>query len=245
MLVGLAGVSAVGAGLWMRREQKPPQGGQTHVGTAAGTATFRFLTPSSEVPASRVQGAERPGLAVGDAAVEVHAEGARRPAPLPKATTAAAETAALSDDVLWSQYHPTREELEYRASMIERQAGKELQNLLQVLDLDEERQDRVFAALVRSSDDYHPSLQPQGLAGGGLGSTGASAVGAVGGAAATADGSPSVSGPTARGAEPAADLVLAELTPEEAGVYERYTSEREAFWAGVVEDVERQITVTP
>jgi len=183
---------------------------------------------------------------VGEAAVEVHAEGARRPAPLPKATTAAAETPALSDDGIWSQYHPTREELEYRASMIERQAGKELQNLLQVLDLDEERQDRVFAALVRSSDDYHPSLQPQGLAGAGLGSTGASAaVGAAGGAAATADGSASVSGPAARGTEPAANLVLAELTPEEAGVYARYTSEREAFWAGVVEDVERQITEAP
>jgi len=42
-----------------------------------------------------------------------------------------------------------------------------------------------------------------------------------------------------------ADPVLAELTPEQADVYERYTSERDAFWAGVVEDIEKELNAAP
>jgi|GEM_PF-2462864 len=148
------------------------------------------------------------------------------------------------------QSRRTREELEYRAFKVEQQADKELRNLMQVLDLDEDRQDRVFAALARRSEYFHPDLQPQSAAGGMIGPvssrSGPSAPGAApAGTEGRGDaGTPSESQPST-GPTTATDPVFAELTPQEADVYARYTSEREAFWAGVVEDIEREINTAP
>jgi hypothetical protein len=152
-------------------------------------------------------------------------------------------TAMLTDADVWAHYEPTREELAYRAFKVEQEAEKELQNLLQVLDLDDEQQDRVFAALARRSDYFHPALQPQGLAATPV-ETMPLPGGATGGDLVSAGPVPA---PTA--ADPTAatpiDLVEAELTPEQADVYERYTTERDAFWAGVVEDVEAELNAAP
>jgi hypothetical protein len=149
----------------------------------------------------------------------------------------------VTDEEVWAQYQPTREELEYRAFRAEREAEHELRNLLPVLGLDEEQQDRVFAALVRRSAFYHPSLQTVGGEGAPIAAEPSSP------AAAPASSVPAVDGgtpaPAPDSANPAAptptDPVLAELTPELADVYERYTSERHAFWVGIVEDIEQEL----
>lgn len=140
----------------------------------------------------------------------------------------------------WSHYQPTPEELAYRAFKVEEEANQELSNLLQVLDLNEAQQDRVFAALARRSPFYHPSLQPVGQDGAPVNSPSTTpALPAAPGI------SPADPAPTADESAPLsplpADPVVAELTPEQVDVYERYTSERDAFWVGVVEDVEQEI----
>jgi hypothetical protein len=151
---------------------------------------------------------------------------------------------ALTDEEVWAHYEPSREELEYRAFHVEQQANRELKNLLQVLDLDEAQQDRVFAALVQNSALYHPALRAEGGSGAPAAGdpSGRPAVGDLGavdapGAAPGAIETPDAVTPT--------DPVLAELTPEQTDVYERYASEREAFWVGVVEDVEQELQSTP
>jgi hypothetical protein len=158
----------------------------------------------------------------------------------------------MTEEVVWSHYEPSREELAYRASVIERQAEAELKNLLSVVDLEDERQDRIFAALVRSSEWYHPALQPQGAGGAPISrdresaaagdSRPASRSSAAGAGDGVAEGRSPLPNESTGGAS---DLVLGELTPQEADVYQRYTSERVAFWVGVVEDVERQLTTAP
>lgn len=166
---------------------------------------------------------------------------ANRPAPLTSGAGRLGPAAVVTDEDVWAQYQPTREELEYRAFRAEREAEHELRNLLPVLGLDEEQQDRVYAALVRRSAFYHPSLQP-------LGSEGAPIT------AGPTTPAPTISVPPVDGETPApapdsaspgeptpTDPVLAELTPELADVYERYTSERHAFWVGIVEDIEQEL----
>jgi hypothetical protein len=151
---------------------------------------------------------------------------------------------ALTEEAVWSHYQPTPEELAYRAHKVEQEANAELRNLLRVLDLDESQQDRLFAALARSSTYYHPALQPQ--------VTGGTPIGADGPSAAAPEAPPVAGAPgESAGATPSpapaasTDPVLAVLTPEQADVYERYTSERDAFWAGVVEDIEKEINASP
>lgn len=248
---GVLGVSALTGAVWWMNFGSPEEGG-------AHGAAGRMPGPlPGEVGREFWVGDGDAGRAKDDSA-PVADDHARRPAPLPGRRGGdpgrLAEASPMSEAEVWSHYEPTREELAYRAQVIEQQAERELQRLLQVLDLTEERQDRVFAALVRSSEWYHPSLQAAG-SGGRLippargtntgTEAGAERVAATplpgqvagagqGAAPATADGSAAVS-----------PLVLAELTPEEAGVYERYTSERTAFWAGVVEDAERQLQSMP
>jgi hypothetical protein len=169
------------------------------------------------------------------------------PAPLPTSHSVASAGPAtapeLTDAEIWAHYEPSREELAYRAYKVEQQANKELKNLLQVLDLDEAQQDRVFAALVRGSSFYHPSLIPQGAGGAPVGSSPTPGSPAVGDGAPTRPGTSPQSGDAP--ASPTADPVLAVLTPEQSSVYERYKSERDAFWAGVVEDVEQELNAAP
>ena len=152
--------------------------------------------------------------------------------------------APLTEAEVWAHYEPTREELAYRAQAIEREAERELRRLVRVLDLDEERQDRVFAALVRSSEWYHPSLQVAGSNGRPMART-RDAIGRQEPEVAPAPAEAGAGTGALGGTSTVSPLVLAELTPEEAGVYERYTSEKAAFWAGVVEDAERQLQAVP
>lgn len=172
------------------------------------------------------------------------------PAPLPKTKRPVdreSATVSLTEAAVWSHYQPTREELAYRAFKVEQAAENELRNLLQVLDLEEQQQDRVFAALARGSSYYHPSLQPQGLTG-----TPADVAGATPATVATEAGAGTPAAPVPGGPIEASpvdsaptDLVRVELTPEQTDVYERYTSERDAFWVGVVEDVENELHAAP
>jgi hypothetical protein len=188
-----------------------------------------------------------PGTWEGREKVNLASEAPVAPAPLPKqdALASAGQVAApdLTDAEIWAHYDPTREELAYRAFKVEQQANKELKNLLQVLDLDEAQQDRVFAALVRGSSFYHPSLIPQGAGGSPVGPSPSVGGPAVGEMIPTTPGSSPGSGDTTT--SPVTDPVLAELTPQQTSVYERYTSERDAFWAGVVEDVEQELNAAP
>jgi hypothetical protein len=134
---------------------------------------------------------------------------------------------------------PTREELEFRAFKVEQQANKELRNLLAVLDLSDEEQDRVFAALAHRSNYFHPSLQLQNVSGGEI-------------PAPTAPGTPqNPSTPPEGGllasndksANPleTVDPVIDALPPDLVPKYREYKSDREQFWAGVVEKIESQL----
>lgn len=189
---------------------------------------FRVSEPLAFGDAQSGDDRDEAGAAIRPAPLRVlrgEVAGRSHPAPGP----------AMTDAEVWAHYEPSREELEYRARMIEGRAEKELQNLLRVVPLDEERQDRVFRALVQSSEWYHPALEAVSSSGNPVrwGSPGDKA------------GTAAIEAATAQAPSKATEAVLAELTPEEAGVYERYTSERTAFWAGVVEDVERQLQETP
>ena len=241
--LGLALAGAAGLSLWLRRTSavNPPVAGAP--ATTAATTHRAPLKP----PAPGTGGWTAPAGSTTAPAAPAADEAPVAPAPLPRpSATAATATAvpALTEEVVWSHYQPTPEELAYRAYKVEQEANAELRNLLRVLDLDEAQQDRVFAALARSSAYYHPALQPQGAGGAPIG------------AARPETGFPEASptpelaapgGGASPSASPAAppDPVLAVLTPEQADVYERYTSERDAFWAGVVEDIEKEINASP
>ena len=169
------------------------------------------------------------------------------PPPLPKIQRHPA-AAPLTDTEVWAHYQPSTEELAYRAYKVEEQANKELKNLIQVLDLSDDQQDRVFAALARTSSYYHPSLQMVGAGTGETGGTGGTATGGTTGTEGTGTGGTPTEGTTGAGSgadSAASAAVVAELTPEQADVYERYTSERDAFWVGVVEDIETGLNETP
>ena len=131
-------------------------------------------------------------------------------------------------------FEPTREELELRALIVERQANKQLKTLLGVLDLSEAQQDSIFSTLARHSDYYHPALQFQNTTG--------EPIAAVPVAKLTpaTPGTPETPS-TPAATDPTVDPILAELDPDQVEVYERYRSERDAFWAGVVDDVEKQL----
>jgi hypothetical protein len=245
--VGVLGVSALAGTVWWMN---------------AGSAEVKDSGEAvARTPVPALGGGGRGFLTVGGEGASAEAEvgpvaedQARRPAPLAgwqgADEGAQAGASSMSAAEVWSHYEPTREELSYRAQVIEQQAERELRRLVQVLDLTEERQDRVFAALVRSSEWYHPSLQAAGSSGRPI-SPGRDAIAGSEAGEGRSPGDPlraeAAGGATAapEGAASVSPLVLAELTPEEAGVYERYTSERAAFWAGVVEDAERQLQAVP
>lgn len=243
LAIGLALAGAAGVAVWSFHGEADP------AGHSAGIAAAK--------PA-RVHGwqAVRASLAVApgtDGSTETSLnKSPAAPPPLPKIQrhSVAPAAASLTDAEIWAEYQPTTEELAYRAFKIEQQADKELRNLVQVLDLTEDQQDRVFAALARTSSLYHPSLQAVGSDGVPVQGTsprpsenGSGGAPTEGGATpvhpATAATTPD---PATTTAEPA---VVAELTPEQADVYERYTSERDAFWVGVVEDIETELNEAP
>lgn len=58
----------------------------------------------------------------------------------------------------------TEQELVARAARVEREATRELQRLVKVLDLTPEQQDRVFEKLVRNSTSWHPGMSVSGAA---------------------------------------------------------------------------------
>jgi len=174
-------------------------------------------------------------------------DGVRPPAPLARMAGAGRADELPVMESVWSHYQPTREELEYRAHRAEQQAAHELRSLLGVLELDDDQQDRVFAALVRRADYFHPALQVQ-RADGSLIEPRPDAAPASGGSAAVTpsetpglDGAGALMADAGGGPAAGADPVMAELTPALADVYERYTSEREAFWVGIVEDIEAEL----
>jgi hypothetical protein len=207
---------------------------------AGGLAVWSsFQKPANVQPAKPAEQARA-------TAVPRVADGPVRPKPLPgsrrtasevsspDATSAidAASTAAMEQRPLVPvAFEPTREELELRALIVERQASKQLKTLLGVLDLSEAQQDRIFSSLARHSDYYHPALQFQNTTG--------ETIAAVPVAKLTPTTSSTPSTPAAT--DPTVDPVLAELDPDQVEVYERYRSERDAFWAGVVDDVEKQL----
>jgi len=137
----------------------------------------------------------------------------------------------------------TREELEFRALKVEQEANHELQNLLGVLELTDEQQDRIFAALARHSDHYHPALQLQTAAG--------TAIETKPPPATDSKSTPAARSPLVAASQPASatksvenDPVVAELPQELVPRYREYKSEREEFWAGVVEKIESQMQET-
>ena len=230
--VGVA-VASVAAGLWWW--SAPEASGPS---VEARLATVRASDRLASLSRGRGDGDHSSPGAFDEVNLRQDAgEPPERPAPLvvlrgPEASTAAKP--AVTDAEVWASYEPTREELEYRARVVEARADKELRNLLRVVPLDEARQDRVFAALVQSSDWYHPALQASGSSGTPLAISGATR------AAAPASGDSGTPAPPP-GVPPA---VVAELSADEADVYSRYTSERAAFWVGVIEDVEQQLRVS-
>lgn len=138
-----------------------------------------------------------------------------------------------------------RHELEWRALKVEQEASKKLKNLLQVLDLPEDRQDRIFVALAKNSEYYHPLLSFQGPSGGELAPAPAKPKPP---APLPEPETPGVETPPPQPEQPAPEIpaenhdpVLDELTPEERLAYERAEAEREEFWSGVVEEVEAQL----
>jgi hypothetical protein len=140
-------------------------------------------------------------------------------------------------------FEPTREELELRAMIVERQANKQLRSLLGVLDLTDDQQDRIFGVLARRSAYYHPALEFQSGAGVPLAAPRERAVVEREAEGEESAGEPggldSDAGGNDRGG--AVDPIVAELEPEQVEVYERQLSERESFWAGVVNDIEHKL----
>lgn len=137
----------------------------------------------------------------------------------------------------------SRDELEWRALKVEQEASKKLKNLLQVLDLPEDTQDRIFVALAKNSDYYHPLLSFQGPHGGELAPAKPKPATPL-----PEPETPGVETPQPQPEQPTPeapaenhDPVLDELTPEERLAYERAEAEREEFWSGVVEEVEAQL----
>ena len=86
-----------------------------------------------------------------------------------------------------------RDRLQQRAATVEREATRRVTQLDQVVGLDEAQQDKVFALMARSSPDYDPSMQLDGL--------GADTAGLSEGASRD-------------------EAILAVLTPEQASLYE-------------------------
>lgn len=151
---------------------------------------------------------------------------------------------------------PSREELEWRALKVEQEANHELKNLLRVLDLTEEEQDRVFEALAHRSHYYHPALvigSEMEIAPVEMPLTEASPEPALPTdhrpasepskketAAAPKPSSPAPQ-PPAAAPSPERDPVRASLPPDQLEAYEKYLAEREAFWAGIIEEIESQL----
>jgi hypothetical protein len=146
----------------------------------------------------------------------------------------------LSSEESESTPLPSREELEFRALKVEQEANHELQNLLGVLELTDDQQDRVFAAIARRSTYYHPALQMQNTGGGTLEVPPSPVVRSNPSATAPSQ-SLAANSPTSPATALANDPVAAEIPHELIPRYREYKDEREEFWAGVVEKIESQI----
>ncbi|MFN0130522.1 MAG: hypothetical protein ACKV19_28000 [Verrucomicrobiales bacterium] len=237
---GAVGLLAVAAGLglwhWQSAKRSASAAHEPLGEVRAGMVDQGPVKPAPLEGSSERTGADarEPGVPGGEA---------NRPAPLSSRTGGSVPAAPVTDEEVWAGYQPTREELEYRAFRAEREAEHELRNLLPVLGLDEEQQDRVFAALVHRSPFYHPSLQLLGSEGAPITAGPSRPTPAPTNPVPDVDGVTPAPAPDSAGpAEPTpTDPVLAELTPELADVYERYTSERHAFWVGIVEDIEQEL----
>ena len=166
-------------------------------------------------------------------------EEARAEAITPVSGSTARLTAAERRQFFDDPFVPTREELEWRAVMVEQESHHGLKNLIGVLNLSDDQQDRVFAALARNSEYYHPALQMHGSTGADLPVTNRRAPAEPADPAASTD-----SGTPAESDLAAADPVVDTLTPDQIEVYDRYTSEREAFWSGVVKEIEAELTAS-
>jgi hypothetical protein len=225
----LLGVSAASAGVWWAWHE------------AGRDRTERTAVPERR-PIS-VRFVDDPVVAVGVAETTGNLERAfvrriERGANLPAAQTAAETTSGADGDVILPL--PTREDLEFRALKVEQEANHELRNLLGVLDLTDDQQDRVFAALARRSDYYHAALQFQTPAGTAID---------VQSAPATGSKSTSPAPNTLLAAnQPASatkllenDPVIEQIPQELIPRYREYKNERDEFWAGVVEKIESQI----
>ncbi len=197
-----------------------PETRRTTVESAAEAPVHRVETPLPPKPA--------PLRALKDAGTTNDT-----PAQVVRATTGFSPAPSVAVENL------TREELEYRALRVEQQANHELRNLLTVLDLSEEQQDRAFAILAEKSNYFHPALQFQNATGGNLPVTTPTTP-------APRPSAPSASEPgstdLAAATTPEADPLEGILTDEQRQAYERYTDERESFWSGVVERIEAQIS---
>lgn len=153
---------------------------------------------------------------------------------------------------------PTREELEWRALKVEQEANHELKNLLQVLNLSEAEQDRVFEALAQRSHYYHPALlidpdtsiapvvtpEPETAPEAASPAKEPSReppkhdVASAPKPSAPAPDPPVVTTPTEK------DPIRASIPPEQLEAYEKYLAERDAFWTGVIEEIEAQLQQT-
>ena len=78
------------------------------------------------------------------------------PAPQPPASVKL--TASVQRHDLQSATQISQADLEIRAAKVEQEANHELARLVKLLDLSEEQQDKVFAALAQNSPNYHPSM---------------------------------------------------------------------------------------
>ncbi len=242
LAIGGAFAGAAGLGLWWRRP--PPDTGSARAAMSVAAADGAWAAGRDVAAGFPARGRSPDGgfPALG----EPEDRAPRKPAPLPRVAGGAPAARPVSDEEVWAHYDPGREELEYRAFRAEREAEHELRNLLRVLDLDQDQQDRVFAALVRRSDYYHPALLPHGAGGTPIAVTppsgGAPVPAPDPSAGPDSTPPPAKSGPSLDSSHDApADPVLAELPPELSDVYERYTSERHAFWVGIVEDIEKEL----
>jgi hypothetical protein len=220
---------AAAAGIWIGWKTHDKPGAQHAADPRPPASPVRFLDEpvslaADPADASSETNLNEPNLAASD-------EGRSGPATGASTAFMALHRADLA--------MPTREELEFRAFKVEQLANKELQNLLRVLELDEAEQDRVFAALARKSSYFHPSLHLQNLAGGELKAPDIP----ITERAPTTPPNESLlaardSGTTPPdGSDPVIDALPRELVPR----YRDYKSEREAFWAGVVEKIESQL----
>ena len=73
------------------------------------------------------------------------------------------------DEMMASTLNPEQlsayraDRLQERASSVEKEANRRVTQLNEVVQLDEAQQDKVFAIMARSSDDYDPAMQLAGL----------------------------------------------------------------------------------